>query len=282
MGVFSNMSIEQNFNREQMPAAEDAVKKIKSIPTAQRTEPEETKPREETSAASIPIEMTEAEKRKAHDESEAKRKAEWEAKKKAREEAELFEWEKAVAVDDDTLIANSVKRLADATERLTRRNMKLCVTEFVQTKCYEDMAFARQVMHPRKSMLNCFHFINRKAKEYLQQEMKDNEEKPDHNGMYGGDVPDELCYEWAVEYFTKMYLPEDKDENDREFESKPYRSVSTTKTTKKSEKKPAETKKTEPKKESPHQKPEEDHQISLFGLEDFVKKQNQSGEVVAA
>lgn len=282
MGVFSTMNMEQNFDREQPPAAEVAVEEPKNIPEVQTTAANETKPKEETPAAPKPAEMTEAEKLKAHEESEAKRKAEWEAKKKAREEAETLEWEKAVAVDDDTLIANSVKRLADATERLTRRNMKLCVTEFVQTKCYEDMAFARQVMHPRKSMLNCFHFINRKAKEYLQQEMKDNDQKPDSNGMYGGDVPDELCYEWAVEYFTKMDLPEDKDENDKEFEPKPYRGVSTSKTTKKAEKKPAEKKKTEPKKDTAPPKQETDSQISLFGLEDFAKKQKQPGEVVAA
>ena len=282
MGVFSNMSIEQNFDREHPWTADDAIEKINSVPAVQDTTVDETNPMEETPTAPEPAVMTEAEKKKAHEESEAKRKAEWEAKKKAREEAEAFEWEKAVAVDDDTLIANSVKRLADATERLTRRNMKLCVTEFVQTKCYEDTAFARQVMHPRKSMLNCFHFINRKAKEYLQQEMKDNDENPDHNGMYGGDVPDELCYEWAVEYFTKMDIPEDKDENDKEFEPKPYRGASTAKTTKKAEKKPVEKKKTEPKKDAAPQNQEADSQFSLFGLDDFEKEQEQPGEVAAA
>ena len=282
MGVFSNMSIEQDFDREHPWTAEDEIEESENIPADQITTADGIEQKGETPTAPEPAVMTEAEKKKAHEESEAKRKAEWEAKKKAREEAEAFEWEKAVAVDDDTLIANSVKRLADATERLTRRNMKLCVTEFVQTKCYEDTAFARQVMHPRKSMLNCFHFINRKAKEYLQQEMKDNDEKPDHNGMYGGDVPDELCYEWAVEYFTKMDIPEDKDENDKEFEPKPYRGASATKTTKKAEKKPVEKKKTEPKKDTATQNQESDSQISLFGLDDFEKEQEQPGEVAAA
>lgn len=282
MGVFSNMSIEQNFDREQPWTADDAIEKIKSVPASQDTTADETNPKEETPTASEPAEMTEAEKKKAHEESEAKRKAEWEAKKKAREEAEAFEWEKAVAVDEDTLIANSVKRLAADTERLTHRNMKLCVTEFVQTKCYEDTAFAKQVMHPRKNMINCFHFINRKAKEYLQQEMKDNEEKPDSNGMYGGDVPDDLCYEWAVEYFTKMDLPEDKDENDKEFEPKPYRGTSTAKTTKKPEKKHAEKKKTEPKKDTAPQNQEDDSQISLFGMDNFDNEHEHRDEMAVA
>lgn len=211
--------------------------------------------------------QTEDEKRKAHEASEAKRKAEWEAKKKAREEAETLEWEKAVSVDEDTLISNSVKRLADDTERLTRRNMKLCVTEFVQTKCYEDPAFARQVMHPRKSMLNCFHYINRKAREYLEQEMKDNDEKPDR-GMYGGDVPDDLCYEWAVEYFRRMDLPEDKSEEDKEFVPKPYRTGISSKAKKAADKKSKARESTKPAEDAANVEAEPDEQMTLFGTEE--------------
>ena len=40
-------------------------------------------------------------------------------------------------------------------------------------------------MNPKKKMLNCFHYINRKAREYLEQEMKDNDEKP-MGGGFGG------------------------------------------------------------------------------------------------
>ena len=200
-------------------------------------------------------EQKDKEERKAHNESEAKRKAEWEAKKKVRDEAVQIEWEKSVAVDDDTLISNSVKRLRDAAERITRRNMKLCVTEYVQTKCFEDISFAKQVMHPRKSILNCFHYINRKAKDYLQQEMKDNDEKP-ANGIYGGDVPDELCYQWAEEYFTDMDAPEDKDINDEKFIEKPYHSTSSVKSAKKGEKNVKE-----------NELDDIDNQISLFDLE---------------
>ena len=145
-------------------------------------------------------EESEAQKRKAHEEAEAKRKAEWEARKKAREEEELFAWESAVALEDDALVAASMKRLGDDAERLTRRNMKQCVTEYVQTLCLEDLDFARQAMHPRKTMIRCFRYINRKARDFVKQEMKDNDEKP-VNGIYGCDVPDDLCYQWAKEYF---------------------------------------------------------------------------------
>lgn len=220
--------------------------------------------------------QTEDEKRKAHEEAESKRKAEWEAKKKAREEAETLEWEKAVAVDDDTLIVNSVKRLADATERLTRRNMKLCVTEFVQTKCYEDLVFARQVMHPRKSMLNCFHFINRKAREYLEKEMKDNDEKTER-GMFGGDVPDDLCYEWAVEYFTHMDVPEDKDEDDKEFVPNPYRGATSVQKKKTVEKITSKEQKPEP------QLAEKDDPAQMqFSMENLIQQSKPQGEVSAA
>ncbi len=199
-------------------------------------------------------------KRKAHEESEAKRKAEWEAKKKAKEQAELIAWENAIALDDDALIAASAKRVGDDAERLTRRNMKQCVTEMVQTFCYDDTDFARQAMHPRKNMINCFRYINRKAKEFILQEMKDNDIKPSQEG-YGSDVPNDLCYQWAKDYFMDMDAPEDKDENDEEFVPKPYYGNTTT-TKKKTEKK-----KPEPKKEAPKQTSNTpEGQIDMFSM----------------
>lgn len=114
--------------------------------------------------------------------------------------AEQAERERIANMTDEEVVAASMSRTADDTERLTRRNMKLCVLEVIQTKCLEDPAFARLVLQPRKSMRNCFHHINRQARDYLRREMEDNDEKA-VDGVYGGDVPDELCYQWAEEYF---------------------------------------------------------------------------------
>lgn len=212
-------------------------------------------------------EQTDAEKRKAHEESEEKRRAQWEAEKKARDEEIQFAWEEAVCVPDEQLMANSVKRLGDMTERLTRRNMKICVTENIQTLCYEDLAFARLVMHPKKSMINCFKYINRKALEYLKQEMKDNGEKTTGVSAIGGDVPDDLCYQWAEEYFRDLNAPEDKTDADKDFVPKAYNGAAG-KSKKKETKKKAEAPKkaAAPKKETPPapKQPEPDTQIDLF------------------
>ena len=143
-----------------------------------------------------------------------KRKAEWEAKqaqKKLREQQEL---DRLAAMSDDDVMQASMNRVSQDTERLTRRNMKLCVMEDVQTECLADPAFARLVMNPKKKMLNCFHYINRKAREYLEQEMKDNDEKP-MGGGFGGDVPDELCYQWAREYFRDAEAKEDAEPEEK-------------------------------------------------------------------
>lgn len=196
-------------------------------------------------AAKPTPEEVDAEKRRAHEEAEAKRKAEWEAKKKAREEETLIAWEEAIDVTDDKLSEISVKRLGDMTERLTRRNMKLCVTEYIQTLCYENMKLARHAMHPAKSMINCFKYINRKALEYLKQEQKDNDEQPIDN-VIGGDVPDELCYQWAEEYFMDLNAKEDKTEEDEDFVPKPYHSSLPSRSKKKTEKKKEPPKKAEP------------------------------------
>lgn len=153
MGFFSNLNMVQESDREQAAAfqaemPEPKNQPVQAVPSADTADgmtavppsAEASKPAEKEKTQP---EQAEEEKRKAHEEAEAKRKAEWEENQRKRKEKERLEWEKAIAMDNDALIATSVKRLGDATERLTRRNMKLCVTEYVQTLCYEDMAFAR-------------------------------------------------------------------------------------------------------------------------------------------
>ena len=172
-----------------------------------------------------------------YEQDEAKRKAEWEARQRAKEEAEQAAWENAVAMSDDEVMAASMKRVGDDSERLTRRNMKQCVTEYIQTLCLEDVAFARNVMHPRKNMVNCFRYIKRRAFEFAKQEMEDNDVKPSAEG-YGTDVPDGLCYQWAEDYFKDMNAKEDRGQEEK-FVPKPYYGGRSS-TTKKAEKKKAE------------------------------------------
>ena len=212
--------------------------------------PCEDEPAEDAPTEEAPPEDNEEQKRKEHEEAEAKRKAEWEAKRQEKEEEILFAWENATALDDAALAAASSKRVGDDSERLTRRNMKQCVTEMIQIFCYEDLDLARQVMHPRKNMVNCFRYITRKAKEFVMQEMKDNDIKPDREG-YGSDVPDDLCYQWAKEYFFDMDAPEDKDPNEEQFVPKPYVGKTVSKPKKKAEKKKPEPKKVEAPKPAP-------------------------------
>ena len=256
MGVFSQMNLEMQertsttqsgmFSKaeELDDARQEAEAEAAKATLAKLTE-DSSASDEAPAEEAPPEEDNEEQKRKEHEEAEAKRKAEWEAKKQAKEEEILFAWENATALDDDALAAASSKRVGDDSERLTRRNMKQCVTEMIQIFCHEDLDLARQVMHPRKNMVNCFRYITRKAKEFVLQEMKDNDIKPDREG-YGSDVPDDLCYQWAKEYFFDMEAPEDKDPNEEQFVPKPYVGKTTTsKAKKKTEKKKPEPKKVE-------------------------------------
>lgn len=115
--------------------------------------------------------------------------------------------EAANDMSDAEVIAASTQRIRTDTEKLTRRNMKDHVSQHIQAKCQAEPAFARRTMQPRKSMLHCFQYINRKARDYLQEEMK--AEGTPVNGIYGGDVPDDLCYQWAEDYFNDPEAPED-------------------------------------------------------------------------
>ena len=110
-------------------------------------------------------------------------------------------------------------------------------------------------MHPRKSMAHCLQFINRKAREYLLAEMKDNGMEPQPNGIYGGDVPEDTCYDWAEE---EPFVP------------KPYPGAPVkSKRQPKKEKTKAETKTAKPEQviqmPQPEKSPDEE-QFSMFDL----------------
>jgi hypothetical protein len=200
----------------------------------------------ESDGESEKAEQTADQKKAEHEAAEAKRKAEWENRQAAKKAAEEKALEATRSMSNDAVADASVKKLGLDAERLTRRNMKMCVTEHIQTLCLDNPEFARKAMHPRKSMMNCFKYINRKAQEYLKQEMEDNDEKPGGYAI-GGDVPDDLCYMWAEEYFNDPDAEVDK-EKDEKFVPKPYYGGSSSSKSKKKE--PAK-KKEAPKQEKP-------------------------------
>lgn len=190
----------------------------------------------------------EAIKRAEHEAAEEKRKAEWEAAQQAKKAKIQEQLERLKTMADEEVMVESMKRVSADTEKLTRRNMKECVSEYIQTKCLDDPVFARQVMLPEKSMIHCFWYINRKAKEFVEQEMKNNDIRPENvNGIYGSDVPDDLCYQWAEDYFHDLDAEEDKEKEDK-FVPKPFKEGSslsgkTKKTGKENKKKEKQVKK---------------------------------------
>lgn len=152
------------------------------------------KEQEAPAKADAATDADEEKRRAEHEAAEAKRKAEWEARQAEKKKAEQEQLERLAAMSDDEVVNASMQRVSADTEKLTRRNMKECVAEFIQTKCLEDIAFARLTMHPRKSMIHCFQYISRKAWDYIQDELKASGIQPGPGSQgYGCDVPDDLC-----------------------------------------------------------------------------------------
>ena len=254
----------------QQPAAQSAPVAVQDNAVQQSAAPAPTPVEQaaEKKPESKPAEEDEAAKRKAHEDAEAKRKAEWEAKFAERRAQEKAERDRVAALSDDAVMAESMARVSKGFEQLTRRNMKDMVSEYVQTMCVSDPVFARNVMNPVKSMVNCVKFINNKAVEYIKKDMENNDMKPE-NGMYGGDVPDDVVYQWAVDYFNDPNAKED-ERPDEKFEPKPYIGKYTPsgkskkdkdKAKKEAEKKAAEKKAAEEK----AKKKADDGQLSLLG-----------------
>ena len=147
------------------------------------------KEQEAPAKADVTTDADEEKRRAEHEAAEAKRKAEWEARQAEKKKAEQEQLERLAAMSDDEVVNASMQRVSTDTEKLTRRNMKECVAEFIQTKCLEDIAFARLTMHPRKSMIHCFQYISRKAWDYIQDELKASGIQPGPGSQgYGCDV----------------------------------------------------------------------------------------------
>ena len=277
MGVFSEMSMEQEYGDSpayasivpSIPAepetAPDTLIQVNGAPDGEQTVPQGSAAAE-TSDDTADGKEDEDAKRQSHEAAEAQRKADWEAKQQQNKAALQAELDRLAAMSDDEVMIASMKRVSADTERLTRRNMKDCVSEYIQTKCLEDPAFARRVGHPRKSMIHCIWYINRKAREYVEREMKDNDVKPE-NGVYGSDVPDDLCYQWAVDYFNDPDAKEDQEE-DEKFVPKPYHGGTSRPKSKKTKKE------TTPKKTEPPKPAESSGQISMM---DFVMPEEKAG-----
>jgi hypothetical protein len=276
MGAYSEIDLERQIS-------DNPFEESGNIPECAGTEPgaAEPQPQEETSHVSpesapqtnpsADDTANEDEKKKAHEEAEAKRKADFDARQAAKKAAEQEQLDRLAAMSDDEVMAASMKRVSTDTEKLTRRNMKECVAEYIQTMCIEDPAFARKTMHPRKSMIRCFQYISRKAWDYIQDELKANGIQPGPGQQgYGSDIPDDLCYQWAVDYFNDPDAKEDHEEEEK-FVPKPYRGSTSRPKSKSKDKTKKETvaKKTEPPKPA-----ESSGQISMM---DFAMPEEKAG-----
>lgn len=273
MGAYSEIDLERQISGN--PFEESG-----NIPECVGTEPgaAEPQPQEETSHVSpesapqtnpsADDTANEDEKKKAHEEAEAKRKADFDARQTAKKAAEQEQLDRLAAMSDDEVMTASMKRVSTDTEKLTRRNMKECVAEYIQTICIEDPAFARKTMHPRKTMIRCFQYISRKAWDYIQDELKANGIQPGPGQQgYGSDIPDDLCYQWAVDYFNDPDAKEDHEEEEK-FVPKPYHGGTSRPKSKKTKKE------TTPKKTEPPKPAESSGQISMM---DFVMPEEKAG-----
>lgn len=235
-----------------------AVDSTVAAAAADATASEEEKAKQAENAAAA----EEAQRKAEHEAAEAQRKAEFDARKAEKKKNEQLQLLKMQNLSDDDVMVAAAQRASEDTEKITRRSLKECISEYIQTLCFSDPAFARLTMHPRKNMINCFMYIQRKAQEYVKDEIKLNVKPGPGMQIYSTDIPDDLCYKWAEDYFRDPTVKEDEEQEEK-FVPRPYISKTGAKTTvkkpaeKKKEKKPAEKKPPEP------VKPAEDGQISF-------------------
>lgn len=253
-----------------------------SVSPAQSVEPQTAAPAEVSdnagkTAETVAETTNEDEKKKAHEKAEVKRKAEFDARQAAKKAAEQEQLAKLEAMSPEELLAASLKRVGEDTEKLTRRHMMECVMEHIQTLCLSDPAFAWKVMQPRKNMIRCSQYIGRKAWEYVQDELKAKNITPSRETPYASAIPEGICYQWAEDYFNDPDAKEDHEDEEKFVPRPYYGGTSKSRSTKKEkkDKKDAKPKSQKEAEKKPNPKPAESSgQISLG---DFLMPEEKAG-----
>lgn len=263
------------------PVAEDMIapsaEPVEEETAGPAAEPEGEDTAEDNHMEEQPQEEDEETRRAKHEAAEAERKAQWEARQQQKKDALRKQKEALAGMSEEELVKKSMERISADTEKLTRRNMKDCVAEYIQTLCLEDPEFARMVLEPRKSMVHCFQYINRKAWDYVQDEMKTNGVKLGTGQQgYGSDIPDGLCYQWAEDYFRNPLAKEDEDEEEK-FVPKPYVGKTGYKPAVKKKTEKKEKKAKVPEKKTEQEKKAENVQVTgQISLMDMMSQGNQA------
>ena len=132
-------------------AGETALADAEEEPTDEVAPAGEEKSAEEGNSAQPPAAEDEEKKRAEHEAAEAQRKAEFDAKQQAKKAAEQEQIARLEAMSDEEVIAASTQRVSTDVEKLTRRNMKECVSDADArgTQSYTGCRFAdTQQVHP--------------------------------------------------------------------------------------------------------------------------------------
>lgn len=248
-----------------------------SVSAAQPVEPQPAAPAQpagDTADKAAKEQAGEDAKRKAHEEAEVKRKAEFDARQAAKKAAEQEQLAKLEAMSPEELLAASLKRVGEDTEKLTRRHMMECVMEHIQTLCLGDPTFAWKVMQPRKNMIRCCQYIGRKAWEYVQDELKAKNITPSRETPYASAIPEGICYQWAENYFNDPDAKEDHEDEEK-FVPKPYYGGTSKSRSTKKEKKDAKPKPQKEAEKKPDPKPAED--AGQISLGDFLMPEEKAG-----
>jgi len=117
-----------------------------------------------------------------------------------------------------SVIDQAKQVLQRQSERLTVKTMADYVLEHILSCCENDAVLAEKVSQPDKSFMDCIKYIKDRALDWLKEQQKIESSECVNPTIVCGDVPNEICYKWAVDYYNsvpapKPYVPASKAKN---------------------------------------------------------------------
>lgn len=106
-----------------------------------------------------------------------------------------------------TTVSKAKETLSSQADRFLMRTMADSIKDYLSEYCDGHPEFAEKVSDPAKNFTGCIKRINREALKWLQEQPN-----TDMEGLAGvcGDVPNDICYGWAVDYYNSVPEPKPK------------------------------------------------------------------------
>jgi len=106
----------------------------------------------------------------------------------------------------DENVSKAKEVLTLQADRFQMKTMADFVREYLIAYSEEHPEFSEKILDPAKSFAGCIKDIKSHALKWLREQPNNEMVEGERDGV-SGDVPNDICYGWAIDYYTAVTVP---------------------------------------------------------------------------